>query len=415
MSSLKDIDQEVFQIIEGENLRQRNSVVLIPSENYASKEVLETQATLLNNKYAEGYPKRRYYQGCQFVDMAEELAIERSKKLFGAEHSNVQSHSGSQANMAAYAALIEPGDTIMGMRLDSGGHLTHGSPVNFSSHTYNFVAYGVRQELETLDYDEIERLAKEHRPKLIVAGYTAYPRVINFQRFRQIADEVGAWFMADIAHIAGLVATGQHPSPIPYAHIVTSTTQKTLRGPRGGLILCKESLSKKVDRAVFPYTQGGPFMHVIAAKAVCFREAGKPEFVEYQKNVLSNARALANGLSTNGLLHLVSGGTDNHLILADLRGLDISGRDAAKSLHRAGIVVNKNTIPYDTQSPMVTSGIRLGTPAVTSRGFRNKDMEKIAELILKTLTSKGNNTIEKQVKEEVENITSKFPVPGLDN
>lgn len=415
MSSLKNIDPEVFQIIEGENLRQRNNVMLIPSENYASKEVLETQATLLNNKYAEGYPKRRYYQGCEFVDMAEELAIERSKKLFGAEHSNVQAHSGSQANMAAYAALLEPGDTIMGMRLDSGGHLTHGSPVNFSSQTYNFVAYGVSQELETLDYDEIERLAKEHRPKLIVAGYTAYPRVINFQRFRQIADEVGAWFLADIAHIAGLVATGQHPSPIPYAHIVTSTTQKTLRGPRGGLILCEESLSKKVDRAVFPYTQGGPFMHVIAAKAVCFREASKPEFVEYQKNVLSNARALAKGLSTNGLLHLVSGGTDNHLMLADLRGLAISGRDGAKALHRAGIVVNKNTIPYDTQSPMVTSGIRLGTPAVTSRGFRNKDMEKIAELILKTLTSKGNNTVEKQVKEEVENITSKFPVPGLDN
>ena len=414
MATLAEWDPEVAQAIHKENERQRNSIVLIASENYASRGVLEAQATVMNNKYAEGYPGRRYYGGCQYVDVAEQLAIERAKALFNAEHANVQPHSGAQANMAAYFALLEPGDTVMGMRLDQGGHLSHGSPVNFSGKLYNFVAYGVRQDTETIDYEEVERLAKEHTPKVIVAGYTAYPRTIDFERFREIADIVGAILMVDMAHIAGLVAAGVHPSSLPHAQIVTSTTQKTLRGPRGGLILCTEELRPKVDRAVFPFTQGGPFMHVIAAKAVCFGEAMRPEFVTYQRQIVDNARTLAHELAEGGL-RIVSGGTDNHLLLVDLTPLDITGKDAENALERVSIVANKNAIPYDTRPPRVTSGLRLGTPAVTSRGFGTTDMKRVAAMILRLLSNIGDERVEKDIKQEVEALTSRFPVPGLDS
>ena len=414
MVSIRDKDLEVLQAIDKENQRQRSSVVLIASENYASRAVLEAQATLLNNKYAEGYPNRRYYGGCQYVDVVEQLAIDRAKALFHADHANVQPHSGAQANMAVYFALLEPGDTVMGMRLDQGGHLTHGSPVNFSGKLYQFVPYGVNRETETLDYDEIERLAQEHRPKLIVAGYTAYSRYIDFQRFRQIADQVGAILMVDMAHIAGLIAAGVHPSPLPHAQIVTSTTQKTLRGPRGGLILSTQELARPVDRAVFPLTQGGPFMHIIAAKAVCFGEAFQPEFIEYQKGVQANARTLANALAEGGL-RIVSGGTDNHMLLVDLTPLDLTGQQAEDALARVNIAVNKNTIPYDPRPPRVASGLRLGTPAVTSRGFGTREMGKIAELILQTLAAKGDESAEQSLRKEVQELTSQFPVPGLDS
>ncbi len=414
MTTLAEKDPEVALAIQREDERQRESIVLIASENYASRAVLEAQATVMNNKYAEGYPGRRYYGGCQHVDVVERLAIERAKQVFNAEHANVQPHSGAQANMAAFFALLNPGDTVMGMRLDQGGHLTHGSPVNFSGNLYNFVAYGVKQDTETIDYDEVERLAKEHHPKVIIAGYTAYPRTIDFPRFREIADSVEAYLMVDMAHIAGLVAGSAHPSPLPHAHVVTSTTQKTLRGPRGGLILCTEDLRQKVDRAVFPFSQGGPFMHVIAAKAVCFREALTPEFATYQGHIVENARTLAAELAERGL-RIVSGGTDNHLMLVDLSPLDITGKDAEEALEGVNIVANKNAIPYDTRPPRVTSGLRLGTAAVTSRGFGTKEIETIGEMIVRTLSNIGDERIEMEVREEVADLTSHFPVPGLDS
>ena len=414
MSVLAEWDAEVGEAIHKENDRQRKSIVLIASENYASRGVLEAQATVMNNKYAEGYPGRRYYGGCQYVDIVERLAIERATALFNAEHANVQPHSGAQANMAAYFALLEPGDTVMGMRLDQGGHLTHGSPVNFSGKLYNFAAYGVRRDTETIDYDEVEALARQHKPKVIVAGYTAYPRVIDFQRFRGIADEVGALLMVDMAHIAGLIAAGVHPSPLPHAQVVTSTTQKTLRGPRGGLILCTEDLRQKIDRAVFPFSQGGPFMHVIAAKAVAFGEAMKPQFAAYQRQIVDNARALGQELAEGGL-RLVSGGTDNHLILVDLTPLGLTGKAAEEALERVNIVANKNAIPYDTRPPRVTSGLRLGTPAVTSRGFGAEEMKKVASMIVRLLSTIGDERVENEVGKQVEELTSSFPVPGLDS
>ena len=410
---LGEWDPEVAQAIDLENERQRKSIVLIASENYASRGVLEAQATVLNNKYAEGYPGRRYYGGCQYVDVVEQLAVDRAKTLFNAEHANVQPHSGAQANMAAYFALLEPGDTVMGMRLDQGGHLTHGSPVNFSGKLYNFVSYGVRQDTETIDYEEVERLAREHKPTVIVAGYTAYPRTIDFGRFRQIADMVEAILMVDMAHIAGLIAAGVHPSCLPHAQVVTSTTQKTLRGPRGGLILCTEELRQRIDRAVFPFSQGGPFMHVIASKAVCFGEAMRPEFASYQRQIVDNARSLARELAEGGL-RIVSGGTDNHLLLVDLTPLGIAGRDAEEALERANIVANKNAIPYDPRPPRIASGLRLGTPAVTSRGFGAAEMNRVAAMIVRLLSAIGDERVEREIKEEVEELTSQFPVPGLD-
>ena len=414
MNVLATLDPEIASAVAKEDQRQRDSLVLIASENYASRSVLEAQATTMNNKYAEGYPGRRYYGGCQFVDEVETLAIERAKELFGAEHANVQPHSGAQANMSAYFSIIEPGDTVMGMRLDQGGHLTHGSPVNFSGKLYNFVAYGVSRESETIDYDEVERLAKEHKPKVIVAGYTAYPRSIDFARFREIADEVGAMLMVDMAHISGLIAAGAHASPIPHAHIVTSTTQKTLRGPRGGMILCKEDLGRNVDRAVFPFSQGGPFMHIIAAKAVCFREAAQPDFAQYGRQVVENAQVLAQELAEGGL-RIVSGGTDNHLMLVDLTPLDLTGRDAELALEQVNIVGNKNAIPYDTQPPRVTSGLRLGSAALTSRGFGPQEMKTVANLILRRLNDTGDEQVGQAVKDEVAELTSRFPVPGIDS
>ena len=406
-------DPEIGRAIWDEIERQRRTINLIASENYASKAVLEAQGSALTNKYAEGYPGRRYYGGCEFIDVAERLAIERVKQLFDAEHANVQPHSGAQANMAAYFAVLSPGDTVMGMSLDQGGHLTHGSPVNFSAKLYNFVPYGVDRELELIDYVELERLAKEHRPRLIVAGATAYPRTIDFPRLRQIADEMGSMLMVDMAHIAGLIAAGEHPSCIPHAQIVTSTTHKTLRGPRGGLILSTSALAREVDRAVFPNAQGGPLEHIIAAKAVAFGEAMKPDFVTYQKGIRANARVLADKLSDGGL-RLVSGGTDNHMVLVDMTPLGITGRDAEDALSRVNIVVNRNAIPYDLKPPRVASGMRLGTPAVTSRGFGTAEMTAVAELILKTLSNMGHEAVERELKDEVLSLTSRFPVPGID-
>ncbi len=414
MREVRKIDAKVAEAIEGETRRQRTNIVLIASENYASKAVLESQATVMSNKYAEGYPHRRYYAGCEFVDQVEVLAIERAKRLFGADHVNVQPHSGAQANMAAYFALLKPGDKVMGLRLDQGGHLTHGSPVNFSGNLYNFIGYEVGRETETIDYDVVESLAKEHRPKLIVAGYTAYPRQIDFQQFRAIADGVGAILMVDMAHVAGLVAGGAYQSPFPHAQIVTSTTQKTLRGPRGGLILCHSSLARKVDRAVFPFTQGGPFMQVIAAKAVCFAEALEPSFSDYAKAVVKNARILASALAEGGL-RIVSGGTDNHLVLVDLRPLRVKGNRAERILESASIVTNKNEIPYDPEPPRVTSGLRLGSAAVTSRGFGAGEMEQIAEMIVRALSSNGDGAAIASIKEEAEALAQRFPVPGIDS
>jgi glycine hydroxymethyltransferase len=414
MTSLKEQDPRIHEAILDEERRQRESIVLIASENYASRNVRLAPATVMNNKYAEGYPGRRYYGGCQFVDVAEQVAIERAKSLFNAEHANVQPHSGSQANMAAYLVLLEPGDTVMGMRLDQGGHLTHGSPVNFSGRLYNFVSYGVDRETEEIDYGQVEALAKEHRPKIIVAGATAYPRTIDFARFRSISDEVGAILMVDMAHISGLIAAGVHPSPLPHAQVVTSTTQKTLRGPRGGLILSTEDLARQIDRGVFPRMQGGPLMHVIAAKAVCFGEAMTPEFKEYGARIVENAKTLAEGLASAGI-RIVSGGTDNHLLLVDLTPLDVTGQQAEDALGRANISANKNAIPFDQQPPRVTSGLRLGTPAITSRGFRSRDVAQMSELIVRVLTNVGNQKVEAEVKEEVKRLTSSFPVPGLDS
>jgi len=408
--SLADVDPEVYAAVQAEERRQREGIELIASENYASRAVREAAASVLTNKYAEGYPGKRYYGGCQFVDVVEELARERVKRLFGAEHANVQPHSGSQANMAAYLALLEPGDTILAMNLAHGGHLTHGSPVNFSGQLFNFVFYGVDRETERIDYDQVAALAREHRPKLIVAGATAYPRVIDFVRFRAIADEVGAYLMVDMAHIAGLIAAGLHPDPIPLCEIVTSTTHKTLRGPRGGLILSKAEYAKDVDRAVFPRVQGGPLMHIIAAKAVAFQEALQPEFTDYQRQIVANAKALAWRLQSNGL-RIVSGGTDNHLMLVDLTDTGVTGKQAETALERAGITVNKNMIPYDTRSPFVTSGIRLGTPAVTTRGFTEVEMYQIADWITQVIAHIDDETVIRQVREEVTELCLRFPVP----
>ena len=413
MTLLTEQDPEVARAIQGEDSRQRESIVLIASENYASKAVLEAQAGVMNNKYAEGYPGRRYYGGCENVDVIETLAIERAKKLFGAAHVNVQAHSGAQANMAAYFALLQPGDTVLGMQLDQGGHLTHGASVNFSGNVYSFIPYGVDRDTETIDYDIVEKLALKHKPKLIVAGCSAYSRILDFPRFRTIADKVDALLMVDMAHISGLVAGNAHPSPLPHAHVVTSTTQKTLRGPRGGMILCDQDLARKIDYAVFPYSQGGPFMHVIAAKAVCFGEALKPEFAHHAAQVVANSQTLAAEMSKAGL-RLVSGGTDNHLSLVDLNPLDTTGRAAEVALESVGIITNKNAIPYDTKSPRVTSGLRLGTPAITSRGFKEADVKQVAQLIIRVLTNMEDDQVKSQVKHDVKTLTAKFPVPGLD-
>lgn len=383
---LKNYDPEVAAAAERELNRQRNTIELIASENIVSKAVLLAAGGISTNKYAEGYPGKRYYGGCEFVDEIENLARDRAKKLFGAEHANVQPHCGASANLAVFFAFLNPGDTVMGMNLSEGGHLSHGSPVNISGKYFNVVPYGVSRETETIDYDETERIAKECKPKLIIAGGSAYSRTIDFKRFREIADEVGAILMVDMAHIAGLVAAGLHPSPVPYADVVTTTTHKTLRGPRGGMILCKEKYAKAIDKAVFPGTQGGPLMHIIAAKAVAFGEALKPEFKIYQQRIINNAKALANGLTARGL-RLVSGGTDNHLMLLKLTGTGVTGKELESRLDKVHITANKNTIPYDPESPFITSGLRLGTPAVTSRGFTETEMDVIADYIYKTITN----------------------------
>ncbi|MDE2836888.1 MAG: serine hydroxymethyltransferase [Chloroflexota bacterium] len=407
-------DPEIAEAIRKESDRQRRNIVLIASENYASRAVLEAQGSPLTNKYAEGYPGRRYYGSCEFVDIAEQLAIDRAKELFGAEHANVQPHAGAAANMEAYAALCDIGDTIMGLQLDQGGHLTHGSPVNFSAKLYNFAAYGLDPETEQLDYDVIAAQAREVRPKVIVAGYTAYPRTIDFARFAEIAEEVGAVLMVDMAHIAGLVAAGAHPSPLPHASVVTSTTHKSLRGPRGAFILCTEEHRRNIDRAVFPYAQGGPLMHAIAAKAVCFGEALQPEFAAYGQQIVENARAMAAALEGEGL-RIVSGGTDNHLMLVDLRPLGWTGQEAEEALGKVRITVNKNAIPNDPQPPRVTSGLRLGTPAVTARGFGVEECQKVAQLLVRTLNSRDDAAALSAIADEVGQLTAGFPVPGLDD
>ncbi|HAF67295.1 MAG: serine hydroxymethyltransferase [Bacillota bacterium] len=408
LRSLAEVDPQLKEVIDNETKRQQNVIELIASENMVSKAVLEAAGSVLTNKYAEGYPGRRYYGGCEFVDMAETLAQERAKQLFGAEHVNVQPHSGSQANTAVYFAALKPGDTVLGMNLSHGGHLTHGSPVNISGTYFNFVAYGVDPETELIDFEQVRALAKEHKPKMIVAGGSAYPRAIDFKRFREIADEVGALLMVDMAHFAGLVAAGLHPSPIPYADFVTTTTHKTLRGPRGGMILCTQEWAQAIDKAVFPGIQGGPLMHIIAAKAVAFKEALEPSFKEYQEQVVRNAKALAEGLLSRGY-RLVSGGTDTHLILVDLTPKKMTGRKAERLLDYVGITVNKNTIPFDKRKPTVTSGIRIGTPAVTTRGMKEEDMETIASLIDAALSSEGDEAKLQAVAAQVKQLTDKYP------
>ncbi len=406
---LQDFDPEIARAIRLETERQEYSLEFIASENFVSERVLQAQGSVLTNKYAEGYPGKRYYGGCEFVDMAEQLAIERAKQLFGAEHVNVQAHSGSQANMAVYMAVCQPGDTVLGMNLAHGGHLTHGSPVNFSGKLYNIVPYGVKKETGTIDYDEVERLAVEHRPKLIVVGASAYPRVIDFAAFRAIADKVGAVVMVDMAHIAGLVAAGEHPSPVPYAEFVTTTTHKTLRGPRGGMILCTEQWGKKLNSNIFPGIQGGPLMHVIAAKAVAFREALQPEFRDYAAQVVKNAKALAETLVARGF-NLVSGGTDNHLMLLDFSGSDLTGKVAEQTLEQAGITVNKNAVPFDTRSPFVTSGIRIGTPATTTRGLKEPEMRQVGEWIAEALNHVGDEQVLARIRQEVKELCRRFPL-----
>ena len=407
----KAFDPELWQAIENEGVRQQNNLELIASENIVSKGVLAAQGSILTNKYAEGYPNKRYYGGCEFVDVVETLAIERAKELFGAKFANVQPHSGSQANTAAYLALIEPGDTVLGMDLSAGGHLTHGSPVNFSGKTYHFVGYGVDPTTEVIDYDVVRILAREHQPKLIVAGSSAYSRIIDFAKFREIADEVGAKLMVDMAHIAGLVAAGLHPNPVPYADIVTTTTHKTLRGPRGGMILTNdEELAKKVNSAIFPGIQGGPLEHVIAGKAVAFKEALDPSFKEYAQQVIKNAKAMVSIFNKEPKARLVSGDTDNHLLLMEVTGFGLNGKEAEHLLDSVNITVNKNSIPFETLSPFKTSGIRIGTPAITSRGFNEEDAAKVAELIVKVLSNKDDADVLAQVKQEVKNLTDKYPI-----
>ncbi len=408
-SRLSEIDPDVAGAVNQELDRQRNTLELIASENIVSTAVLEAQGSVLTNKYAEGYPGHRYYGGCQYVDVVEELAINRAKELFGAEHANVQPHSGAQANLSVYFALLKPGDTILGMNLSHGGHLTHGHPLNISGKYFNIVFYGVEENTNVIDYDKVMEIARKSRPKMIIAGYSAYPRSIDFKKFKEIADEVGAYLMVDMAHIAGLIAAGQHMSPVPYADVVTTTTHKTLRGPRGGLILCRSEYAKDIDRAVFPGIQGGPLMHVIAAKAVSFREALKPEFKKYQQMVVANAKALAGSLSERGF-DLVAGGTDNHLMLVDLRSKGVSGKDAQEILDEVGITVNKNSIPYDPQPPAITSGIRIGTPAVTSRGLIVEDMKIMAEVIDLALSNKGDKSGLDKARKLSQALCDKYPI-----
>ncbi len=407
-SILKEFDPEVYAAILGETMREEYQLELIASENMVSEAVLEAQGSVMTNKYAEGYPGKRYYGGCENVDITEQLAIDRAKELFGADYVNVQPHAGAQANMAVYFAVLEPGDTILGMNLSHGGHLTHGSPVNFSGFLYNVVAYGVREDDQRIDLDQVRDLAREHRPKMIIAGASAYPRIIDFEAFREIADEVGAVFFVDMAHIAGLVAAGEHPSPVPHAHIVTTTTHKTLRGPRGGMILSTEDWSKKLGSRVFPGSQGGPLEHVIAAKAVAFREALTPEFREYQKQIVRNAAALASELTGQGF-RLVSGGTDNHLMLLDLREEEYTGKDAEEALDKAGITANKNTVPFETRSPFITSGLRIGTPAITTRGMKEGEMVQVARWIGDVLRRRDDEAFLARVKEEVKALCERFP------
>jgi glycine hydroxymethyltransferase len=407
MDKVKQHDPEIYAAIQDELERQRTKIELIASENFVSEAVMEAQGSVLTNKYAEGYPGRRYYGGCEHVDVAENLARDRAKELFGAEHVNVQPHSGAQANMAVYFTILEHGDTVLGMNLSHGGHLTHGSPVNFSGIQYNFVEYGVDKESHLINYEDVRQKAVEHKPKLIVAGASAYPRKIDFAKFREIADEVGAYLMVDMAHIAGLVAAGLHQNPVPYADFVTTTTHKTLRGPRGGMILCKEEFSKKIDKSIFPGLQGGPLMHVISAKAVSFGEALQDSFKEYAQNIIDNAARLGESLGKEGI-DLVSGGSDNHLLLIDLRSLGLTGKIAEKVLDDIGITVNKNTIPFDPESPFVTSGIRIGTAAVTSRGFAKEEMDEIASIMALTLKNYEDVTKLEEARKRVTDLTSRF-------
>ena len=406
---LAQFDPEITAAIRNETERQEYSLEFIASENFVSEEVLTAQGSVLTNKYAEGYPGKRYYGGCEFVDVAEQLAIDRAKQLFGAEHVNVQAHSGSQANMAVYFAACKPGDTVLGMNLAHGGHLTHGSPVNFSGKLFNIVPYGLRKETGRIDYDEVERLAKEHQPKLIVVGASAYPRTLDFEAFRRIADLVGAPVMVDMAHIAGLVAAGVHPTPVPHAEYVTTTTHKTLRGPRGGMILCREEFAKTVNSNIFPGIQGGPLMHVIAAKAVAFKEALAPEFKSYAEQVVKNAQALAGELVSRGY-NLVSGGTDNHLMLLDFTDTELTGKVAEAVLEKAGITVNKNAVPFDTRSPFVTSGVRIGTPASTTRGLKEKEMRQVGAWIDEALQNIENDTVLAKIRGEIRELCQQFPL-----
>ncbi|KOP77840.1 serine hydroxymethyltransferase [Lysinibacillus sp. FJAT-14745] len=402
-------DKAVLDGILAEKKRQQANIELIASENFVSEAVMEAQGSVLTNKYAEGYPGKRYYGGCEHVDVVEDIARDRVKEIFGAEYANVQPHSGAQANMAVYHTILEPGDTVLGMNLSHGGHLTHGSPVNFSGILYNFVEYGVTKDTQVIDYEDVRQKALEHKPKLIVAGASAYPREIDFAKFREIADEVGAYFMVDMAHIAGLVATGEHQSPVPYADFVTSTTHKTLRGPRGGLILASKEWEQKLNKSVFPGIQGGPLMHVIAAKAVAFGEALQPEFKEYAKQIKANAKALAEVLIAEGV-EIVSGGTDNHLLLLNVKSLGLTGKVAEHALDKVGITTNKNTIPYDTESPFVTSGIRIGTPAVTSRGFKEEDMKEVGSIIAAVLKNPEDEAVKSEAKARVKALTDKHPL-----
>jgi len=409
MEYVKQADNEVFQAMLQEKERQQNKIELIASENFVSKAVMDAMGSILTNKYAEGYPDKRYYGGCEYVDIVEDLARERAKEIFGADHANVQPHSGSQANMAVYFTFLEPGDTVLGMNLNHGGHLTHGSPVNFSGGLYNFVDYGVDKETEQLDYDAVMEKAKEVKPKLIVAGASAYSRSIDFKKFREIADAVGAYLMVDMAHIAGLVATGHHENPVPYSDFVTTTTHKTLRGPRGGMILCKEEYAKKIDKAIFPGIQGGPLMHIIAAKAVSFKEVLSDDFKAYSGNIIDNAKALGEALQKEGI-RIVSGGTDNHLLLLDVTPLNLTGKVAEKALDDVGVTTNKNTIPFDTESPFVTSGVRIGTAAVTTRGFGIEEMNEIAAIISLTLKNYEDEEKLNEAKQRVQALTEKFPL-----
>ncbi len=409
LEQVKAEDKAVYDAIMAERGRQQTNIELIASENFVTEAVMEAQGSVLTNKYAEGYPGKRYYGGCEHVDVVEDIARDRLKEIFGAEYANVQPHSGAQANMAVYFTVLKPGDTVLGMNLSHGGHLTHGSPVNFSGELYNFVEYGVSEDDERIDYEDVRQKALEHKPKMIVAGASAYPREIDFAKFREIADEVGAYFFVDMAHIAGLVAVGEHPNPVPHAHFVTSTTHKTLRGPRGGLILSTEEFGRKLDKSIFPGIQGGPLMHVIAAKAVAFGEALKPEFKTYIQQVKTNAKVLGEALVAEGV-DIVSGGTDNHLLLLNLRSLGITGKIAEEALDEVGITVNKNTIPFDTESPFVTSGVRIGTPAVTSRGFKEEEMKEIASIIALVLKNPEDEAVKKEALTRVHAITDRFPI-----